>query len=348
MKRFALVLVLAACGHKAPEPTGDCIVVVKNPAAATIELSKKYPPVKVAETIEDCIAPTGEPCERLVKIVQAIPGMMGGSRKLDADALMTKCQGMPDALRRCMLPSYSLGHADECKKIGETTVTRANVDLPPAPPRDCGVVTVVVTRSGVWVSGVDGKGCFGKSAAGAVDAAWIEAALKPFVVDCRPYLQVAADDGVSHQALLSVMNLGTTVGLTDVTVAQLNDVVHWQGRDPESAPSTCEAVTATGSITPRGSQQNDSPGDTDDATQGTVIILTKNAITYDGKTVISIRDAAQGTGVIKELRAVLPPNPAGHRMTLQADPAVPYSVVVRVMDTGKAAGYGDVMFSSGK
>jgi hypothetical protein len=74
MHRIAVVLVVAACSKGKPD---DCAVVRDTPAQAMAELSKRYPnnPVKVAQTIETCVAPSGDECERIAKIVMAIPAL---------------------------------------------------------------------------------------------------------------------------------------------------------------------------------------------------------------------------------------------------------------------------------
>ena len=129
----ALVLLLACTRERAPDPASDpdCDVVRKDPGNAVATLNQRHPgaPVKVAEIVERCVAPSGTPCERLAKIVAAIPGLMpAGSPAVTAPGNVAEvCEGMPREMQRCMLPSYTLAHEDECAKI------RAAIT---APPRD--------------------------------------------------------------------------------------------------------------------------------------------------------------------------------------------------------------------
>lgn len=123
MRAWAAVIVLSlafACTRTKSDSSNDCEVVRKDPGNAAAALMQQYPgaPVKVAEIIEGCVAPSGSPCERLAKIVAAIPSLMpGGSPAVAApDNVAELCAAMPPEMQRCMLPSYALAHADECAK----------------------------------------------------------------------------------------------------------------------------------------------------------------------------------------------------------------------------------------
>jgi hypothetical protein len=142
--RAAVLLVLLAAGcerdrqlepeperrrESAPPADPDCDVVHKDPRNAAATLSQKYrnAPLKVAEIIERCVAPSGATCDRLARIVAAIPGLMpAGSPAVTAPTRVAElCAGMPPEMQRCMLPSYTLAHEAECAKVREAIMAGA-------------------------------------------------------------------------------------------------------------------------------------------------------------------------------------------------------------------------------
>jgi hypothetical protein len=134
-----LVLLAGACERdREPEPERrrelapvdpDCDVVQREPRNAAARLGQKYrnAPVKVAEIIERCVAPAGAPCDRLARIVAAIPNLMpAGSPAVTAPTRVAElCAGLPPEMQRCMLPSYALAHGDECAKVREAMLSGA-------------------------------------------------------------------------------------------------------------------------------------------------------------------------------------------------------------------------------
>src|SRR5688572_2404486 len=109
MHRIAVVLVVvalvAACSKGKPD---DCAIVRDKPAEAMVEITKRYPgnPVKVAEVLEKCVAPSGDECERLAKIIAAIPTMSPEIQAPKGD-VMQMCRMAPPEFRRCLFSSYA-------------------------------------------------------------------------------------------------------------------------------------------------------------------------------------------------------------------------------------------------
>jgi hypothetical protein len=134
-RALAIVWLLAwtACERdrdRAPEPRSpDCDLVLRDPSNAAARLSQQYrgAPVKVAAIIEECIAPSGSLCERLAKIVPALPGLMpaGAPAVTPPPQVAEVCAHMPPEMQRCMLPSYALAHGDECAKVREAIMAGA-------------------------------------------------------------------------------------------------------------------------------------------------------------------------------------------------------------------------------
>ena len=116
MRWVAVIVVVAACSKGKQD---DCAIVHDKPAEALAQLSKRYPnnPVKVAETVEKCVAPTGDECDRIAKIVTAIPGMTPQIPMPKPFDYAKTCREAPPEFRRCLLPSYVLGHGDECRDV---------------------------------------------------------------------------------------------------------------------------------------------------------------------------------------------------------------------------------------
>jgi len=144
--RLAALALLLACScerdrdrdRERGRRSADCEVVLRDPGHAAAALSQKYPgaAVKVAEIIEQCVAPSGAPCERLAKIVAALPGLMpAGSPTVTAPTQVAEvCADMPPEMQRCMLPSYALAHSDECAKVRAAIAedARRTLDVAPA------------------------------------------------------------------------------------------------------------------------------------------------------------------------------------------------------------------------
>jgi biopolymer transport protein ExbD len=366
VRTLAALLLLSACGQKVAARASDCDVVRQDPASAEQELSRRYPgqPIKVMETIENCVAPNGDECERFAKITQAIPGMIGTTKGMGEHDLLAICKIIPADVRRCMLPSYNLGHVDACKQALANIRQTAQAEQPeqseqlPTKPKLCGVVSTLITNDGIWVGAADGKGCFAKRAGGELDLAWLEAAWKPFNVACRPALEIAATGDVPYHEIVAAMDLGRKVGLVDENTATPNELEHQPGSG--IAPARCQKVTATGTpkaSPPQGEPRSPDvgPGTTrsveidlpraDSAARGStpVIIVTRDEVTFATTQVGHVADLAKGVGTIDELAAALPADPTDHRIIIQANDATPYRLIVRIMDTAKAAGYESVM-----
>src|SRR5689334_15471414 len=114
---YAALAALAGCGHKASRPS-QCDDVVADPLHAVAKLSAKFAndPVKVATIIEDCVAPTGEVCDRVGLVMNAVPSLIGTDGLVLPDS-MSLCDTMPPELQQCLLPSYVLAHKDACAKL---------------------------------------------------------------------------------------------------------------------------------------------------------------------------------------------------------------------------------------
>ncbi|HEY4240521.1 MAG TPA: hypothetical protein VGM88_11935 [Kofleriaceae bacterium] len=105
-----LVLALAACHSHSGPSEADCKLVLADPPNALAALSTarngEADPAELSTVIEQCIAPSGDDCARLAALAKAIPTMLPPGA--------FDCTKLSDAERRCMFPSYSIGHIEEC------------------------------------------------------------------------------------------------------------------------------------------------------------------------------------------------------------------------------------------
>ena len=365
-KRMILVgwVLFAGCEKKAAPAGDDCDVVKKDPEHAVAQLSKKYPNdgVKVAQTIENCVAPTGDECDRVAALVKAIPSMMGGvNAPRSADEYAATCRKSPPEMRKCFLASYAVAHDAECKKM-MADLAAATIDVKPAAPKcDGGTVIVHINEDGVWVvTGMDPKSrCFGKRAGTDLDTKWLETELAQFkTLDCKPSVDVSAEASVRYQDVISAMDVSVKVGLIEVGLASPEDMpVSFKPSEQEKYAQHCPA-TVIASADMKGSAAGapsatghrtlvPAPGAPPaDVKSAPVVIVTKQEISVAGKMTDEVKDAASGSGELKGLAlALVKPATPDAPVIIQADQDTPATVINRVVLTIKTAGYDNVLFA---
>lgn len=362
----AVVVVVAACSKGQPD---NCVVVREKPASAMAELSSRYPnnPVKVAEVIEKCVAPKGDECERIAKIVAAIPELapqLDVPEKID---VAKTCKGAPPEFRRCLLPSYSLAHQDECHRMLIDKVLLNEVaivpsETAPAPAHDCGFVAIYVDKAGTWLAtGRDDKArCFAPRKAGALDNAWLEAQLsKAKAHECGPSsAEIAAANDVVYQDVITTMDVAVKVGFVDTglsTPAELS--VPLASANPKGAASECPATLIppeAAAAQPSRPSSSPTPSPTPSPGSGPatlanapVLVISKDALVLkvgDTSTEIATVADARTATKLDALTKALPPTTKG-LLILQADESTPSSVITTVVTTAKAAGYDNLLFA---
>jgi biopolymer transport protein ExbD len=380
IKRALLVALVLVAGCEKKKGTGaasnDCDVVSKDPAHAMAELSKKYPKdaVKVAKTIEDCVAPTGDECDRVAAMVKAIPSMMPGtSAPRSAGDYAKTCFASPPQMRKCFLASYALAHDAECKKV-MMDLAAASTMTAVMPDKACdgGSIAVFVTKAGVWIASGEGKDsrCFKASNAGALNVAGVQTELGQWSKkDCKPALVLAAENDVRYQDMISVMDVAVKVGLTEVAMAPAGELpVQFQGAEPATAAEHCPATTiqssgSTGSTAAghKSVVSTPDPAAPSSVAKSLIVVVTRDAIEIRGAEsgsaaapplmanvtqVMTVAAAEKGTGTIDALAKELPkPASPDAPLILQADQQTSALVVSRVIETAKAAGYTNLLFA---
>jgi biopolymer transport protein ExbD len=359
MQMRALVIAvvsLAGCGNKrggAPVDD-DCKIVLGDPANATVAMTQRYPgaPVKVAEVIESCIAPSGDDCERLAKLVAAIPAMMPAIKAPSGDVART-CRAMPPEMRRCMLPSYQLAHVDECREvydhIAATKITSMEITPSHARVPSCEPVVLAVRSDGLRLATrADGR-CFRARAAGQLDLAWLEAELTTALAhDCAVTIEIGATPDTKYQEVVSVMDvamkagIGGAIGMTSMADLSVKldgdptkDAAHCPAMVMSKAPAEPAPAAAAPPVTSTGSALAKAP----------VVIVSRDEVTVGGKHVASVAELAAGDGTIAALVAAVPATPADRTVILQADQSSDMKVITRIIDTLKGAGYDNVLFA---
>jgi hypothetical protein len=119
MRMVVIGLLVVACSSKQPAAE-DCDAVHGDPSHALKTLNDRHPGDAVgnAEIVERCLAPDGEICDRVAKILPALPALMGRTMPMP-EHIASACRSAPENMQSCFLPSYTLKHADECKAVWE-------------------------------------------------------------------------------------------------------------------------------------------------------------------------------------------------------------------------------------
>ena len=340
--RFALLVMLAACGHKSSD---DCAIVRDDAEHAMERIAREYQgdPVKASEVIERCVAPTGDDCERVEKIARAIPKMIG-SAALSGSSYASACRSAPPELRRCLLPSYMLAHADECKAALAKPIelTLKPGELPPHVVEDCGEIAVEIADDGVWIATSKDGMCFSPRT-GDYDWAWLEAELRPSGnIYCAPSVELAATENVRYEDVIRAMDIAIKTKLLDVGLTDPDKLlVHFGGKAPLHCPPPKPIKAA---IPEPAEPRPRSKSGSEALAQAPVIIVTKDAISYQGNVVVTIAQAERGTGVLPELAKLMPEEHAAMAI-LQADKDSSAKVINRIVTTAKSRGYDNVLFA---
>lgn len=349
----ACLIIVAACGGK----QDDCAIVREAPAEAMAEINSRYPgqPVKVAETIERCIAPSGDECERIAKIVAAMPALAPQVPMPRPSDYAATCREAPVALRRCLLPSYMLGHADECKRAMTEPMT--TLDIKPMPkgrraPGCDGFASVYVTGEGVWLAtGRDAKSrCFAPRTSGALDVDWLARELRALkALECpASSIELAAAADVPYRDVIQAMDVSVQAGILDVGISPPSDLaVPLATADPKAAAADCPATVMTPQDRTPSKAVAHAPNGRDTLQTAPVVIVTKDhlSLRVDDKTIDigSLADARSGPG-LAALTSALPPTRNG-ALILQAHENTPATVIDRIVAGARAAGYDNVLFA---
>lgn len=357
----AIAAVVAGCSARGD----DCKIVLGDPAHAVAEMARRYPddPVKRAAVIERCVAPDGDDCERLDRIIRAIPDMATGMPRFDTPAAARSpisvrdvCLGMPIEMRRCMLPSYLLGHDAECQAIrAQIAQVAADLHVTPRPGRpdrcDPSDVALYVTTGGVWLgTGPDAR-CFEPRQHGALGIDWLEAELRPLAaIHCPPAVQLAAAPGVRYRDIIAAMDAAVKVGLVNIDVSDAQTLpVSFAAADPQRAAKHCPATTVKRADAKPSPGRSWRPPDKAALADAPVLIVTPGEVSLGGKPGIrpvgTLAEIARGVGVIDKLREALPPNPQDPTIVLQADQDTDAAVIARLVETANAAGYSNMLFA---
>ncbi len=331
MRALALALVWLLACTRADRASPDCELVRKDPQNAAAKLSEKYPgaPVKVAEIIERCVAPSGSPCERLAKVVAALPGLMptGGPAVTAPDGVAEACAGMPPEMQRCMMPSYALGHEAECAKVREQIAAAAagtgegagEAGSAAAPP--CEELKLELAREQITVRRGEEVQMIARPG-GKTDAEALRAKLAELASRCTGEASVTGAPDLTYQDVIELMDVAVAAGFKDI------------GFDVPDAPDAPDAPA-----TPR-------PASTrDDLARAPVIAATRQAVLINNKEVARLSADVTGpvTAALEKARAADPKLPP--LVVLQADASTPVRTLNQIISGSRRAGFDDVAFA---
>ncbi len=347
-----IALLVVGCGSRA-EPS-DCDLVLGEPTNAVVAITARYPgnPVKVATTIEGCIAPSGDLCDRLAKVIAAIP-TMAPRLQLPSGDVAEVCRAAPPDVQRCLLPSYVLAHSVVCSSaialMRQTPIDSIAIHPSPATaaPGCFREYQIYVVPGGVWIATAADQRCYAPRRAGEIDAAWLDAEIGTYRSDtCSLTASIAAAPNVAYRDTINVMDIAIKHG-PDAGLADASDLVYGPlPDDPHGANSHCAA--------PKDQQQPARAPDptpllpTNDAglRDAPVVIVTKTELQFDHRSLATTAALRKGSGAIAELASALPPRAPSHGvLILQADELTDASVIGRIVVTAKAAGFDDVLFA---
>ena len=329
IRRVAVLILVVACSSEARD---DCKLVLDDPAQAMVRVTARYPgdPVKVAQTIERCVAPSGDECERIDKIVHAIPSMMGSAVQLSTSSLEICRHMMTPEMRRCLLPSYALAHERECAQLRGQMAATSVTQLPIAPSTRqnteaaCDVPALAIERGSMTlVSGPLAHRVTTRHD-GSPDVAWLEARLtaeKTAQPECGA-VEITGGRSVRYRDVITAMDVAVKVGLMDVGLDTGDDHSSPPDPDPPARPRS----------------------GTDALKTAPVLVITKDELVIGTSHIASVAEVAAGADLIEPLARALPPT-IDHTAVLQADEATDMIVITRVVRTLKRAGYNNVLFA---
>ncbi|HEY4243549.1 MAG TPA: hypothetical protein VGM88_27240 [Kofleriaceae bacterium] len=324
IRRAAWLVLLVACSKASPSE--ECRQILDDPAHAMPRLGERYvgDPVKIAEVVERCVAPSGNECERLEKIIRAIPQLSPGMPSAPGNSLEL-CRAMPPAMRHCMLPSYLLAHGDECAKLRAQMAKTAlpSLDIEPsgtpAPASNCDEPTLSLDATGATLTTKHERWRLD----GVFDATWLEAKLRAIKqLECSA-LELKTGDGVPYQTALDAMDTAVKVGFIDPEL---------EGTIDPAAPLPPRANPARAKDGVTGLQQ------------APVVRIGKTDVEVAGTPVATVAALATGNARIEPLVAALA-DKQRNLVILQADAATDGHVINRVVGTLRSAGFDNVLFA---
>jgi biopolymer transport protein ExbD len=216
----------------------------------------------------------------------------------------------------------------------------------------CGSVSIYVDDHGTWIaSGRDDKSrCFAPRKGAELDHAWLEAQLRKLKTNpCGPTAaELAASDSVRYQEVIATMDIAVKTGFVDVGLSTADKLaVPLASASTKGAASDCPPSLIPYTDEDRAAMAQPRPEPargSNGLAQAPVLVITKDKLTFNSKDVMTVAEAAKGSGKIEALIKMLPPTRDG-MLILQADQDTPTTVINRVVITAKAGGYDNLLFA---
>lgn len=227
-----------------------------------------------------------------------------------------------------------------------------------AAPSGCPPLAVAVKQDGVWIRDQNGQSVIAPCK-GEIDRAALGLRLCSLASAAPPgctAVEVAADEGVKYQQLITVMDAAISVGLKDVGLVELG-ALSLPLRDPpdptDKVPPGCAKEmplcpprpAATAPSAPAGGPPSPPAGGLADAI--VIAVPADGSVQVNGKKVASARQAGTGER-IEPLHQSLRAQATSDRsrpVVLQVDRSIDARLVNRIIATARAAGFDNVLFA---
>ncbi|HTJ42699.1 MAG TPA: hypothetical protein VL463_11425 [Kofleriaceae bacterium] len=251
----------------------------------------------------------------------------------------------PAALLLCA----SVARADDTIKIQPNAEARCT-DAPEVK------IAIEVVSRGAWLGSSTGARCFvakGNDTALDAELGNVMASMTP---DCSRSVELGAVAGVSYQDVVTVMDAAVKAGFVNIGISdpkslsiQFTDTVAKEKANahctvkPVSTPSAGTKPAA--STATKGIPSAPAPATKPDLAKAPVVIITTAEVTLDGKSLGTVKSLAKGKGTIAPLVTALKAITDKGPLVLQADKTTDAAVINRVILSGKAAGFDNVLFA---
>jgi biopolymer transport protein ExbD len=255
--------------------------------------------------------------------------------------------------RSCVLLLVALA---SCEKAAERSEDKPpapvpvpiaiDASTPPPPTSSCKLLVAQLTKDGIWVGSPPSVRCYGVHTASGPDFEWYERELGRLLAALEPtckltHLELAASD-VAYADVITAMDIAIKRGLVDVGLTD-SPGLSMQFASPPKTSTECAGVRVVNadalSIPPPKLPPSPPP-------LLLVVAISVDTIYVRNVAVIDVADVANGSGPIPELVKALGPPQPDLVVALQADARVAATVINRVVESSKQAGYDDILLAT--
>lgn len=220
--------------------------------------------------------------------------------------------------------------------------------VPAGPRTACDTVSLQIDAAGVWLGAAPSVRCFGPRKGPAVDWAWLGAELARLraAIDpktCPSAVEIAGTEA-SFDELVQAMDAATRAGFPEVSLASPGALAM-----TFTGASTATSCTAAPTLGPRtvsaAASAVRSSVKTRVSPSTPVVVISTSEILVNRQPVATIADARTGDGPLAAVATAIGTAKSGRTLILQAARSVPATIVNRVVQTARQAGFDEVIFA---